>query len=401
MNKVLLALVIIFTVTLTLAIVIDYNTPKTVDWVESFDEKSTEPYGLHVLYKELPRLFEQKSIKTVHHNPVDYFNKDLADNLDTEEINGIFFSVGHAHSFDEYDIEALLSFVEKGNIVFISDYNLPEILLEHFNLEVATIKNKDSLAYLSFSDPKSQVYNSDIDRIATSVYFDTLPMQDYEILGYWNDSQTLVNFIKIQFNEGQIFLHLEPRIFTNYNVLKTERHLYTEGALSYLPDEKIYFDAFNKYSHSSSNNAEKKSNLSWFLEQTSFKWAWYLSLILIFLFIIFNAKRRQRIIPIVKPLENTTTDFVKTISNLYFETKDHQNLIEKKINYFLEKIRTEYNLETTVLNDDFVDSLAKKSGKNSLVVEKVVHYIIQLQAQHNYTQDNLIKLNTYIEDFYT
>ena len=53
---------------------------------------------------------------------------------------------------------------------------------------------------------------------------------------------------------------------------------------------------------------------------------------------IFNAKRRQRVVPIINPLPNTTLDFTKTIGNLYYQEGNHQNIVDKKIIYFLEKI---------------------------------------------------------------
>ena len=116
---------------------------------------------------------------------------------------------------------------------------------------------------------------------------------------------------------------------------------------------------------------------------------------------VFNAKRRQRIIPIVKPLENTTVGFVKTISNLYYETQDHKNLIDKKITYFLEKIRSDYNLDTTNLNDEFITKLSQKSGKNKESVKKTINFINWLRTKNEFFEENLLKLNTHIEKFYS
>ena len=78
---------------------------------------------------------------------------------------------------------------------------------------------------------------------------------------------------------------------------------------------------------------------------------------------IFNAKRKQRIVKVVKPLENTTVAFTKTIGNLYYETKDHNNLIDKKITYFLEYIRRVYYLDTQMLNEKFIKNLTSNLEK--------------------------------------
>src|SRR5690606_20580254 len=140
--------------------------------------------------------------------------------------------------------------------------------------------------------------NTTIDKSENSSYFSTFPSENHKVLGYVNDDYAKVNFLEIPFEDGHIFLHLEPKIFTNYNILKDQRYRYSEGVLSYLPNKTIYFDSFTKYYDADYGDAEEKSNLSWFLQQQSFKWATYLALILTLLFIIFHAKRRQRIIPI-------------------------------------------------------------------------------------------------------
>ena len=115
---------------------------------------------------------------------------------------------------------------------------------------------------------------------------------------------------------------------------------------------------------------------------------------------VFNAKRRQRIVKIIKPLQNTTVAFVKTISNLYFETQDHTNLIEKKITYFLAKIRKEYNLDTSSLNQEFIERLSLKSGHKKQDIKKTIDYINWLRSKSELNEANLVSLNKKIEEFY-
>jgi len=115
----------------------------------------------------------------------------------------------------------------------------------------------------------------------------------------------------------------------------------------------------------------------------------------------FNAKRKQRIIKTIKPLENTSVAFVKTISNLYIETNDHESLIKKKITYFFERIRTEYNLETNTIDNEFQERLLLKSGKKRAVIDSLFNYIKWLQKRTTFSEDQFIKLNKLIEDFYT
>ena len=119
------------------------------------------------------------------------------------------------------------------------------------------------------------------------------------------------------------------------------------------------------------------------------------------LFLIFNAKRRQRIVKEIKPHENTTVAFTKTIGNLYYETKDHNNLVEKKITYFLEYLRRVYFLDTQVLDERFTKLLIQKSGKDIEQIQQLVKSIVHLKAKPQCTEADLINLNKQIEDFYT
>jgi hypothetical protein len=76
-------------------------------------------------------------------------------------------------------------------------------------------------------------------------------------------------------------------------------------------------------------------------------------------------------VPIIKPLQNSSIDFTKTIGNLYFQEGEHGNLIDKKISYFLDKIRSQYLLETAIIDDDFIKKLHQKSGKNLVEIQNI------------------------------
>lgn len=401
MKKIIVILLIIAAMVITIAIKLDYGFNRTVDWTESYNERSNKPYGLSVLYKELPKLFEGNKIKTLYYTPYNYFYANSEDGYGDHIAEGNYILIGNSNYLDIEDVEELLIFAGQGNTLFISDYTFPKTLLDTLNLTIENIENKDDISKLSFNNPRLESKSTEIDKSEKSAYFSKIDTKNHLVLGYANADVNKVNFLEVPFEDGKIFLHLEPKVFTNYNILKEQRYLYSEGALSYLPDGNIYFDSYTKYYDSYYGDAEEKSDLSWFLQQQSFKWASYLALILALLFIVFNAKRRQRIIPIVKPLENTTVGFVKTISNLYFETQDHKNLIDKKITYFLEKIRSDYNLDTTDLNKEFITKLSQKSGKKKETVEKTINFINWLRTKNEFFEENLIKLNRHIEEFYS
>ncbi|MBW2938255.1 DUF4350 domain-containing protein [Aureisphaera sp. CAU 1614] len=402
MKKVYLIGGLIIILVIILARSCDFSYSKTIDWEESFNEKSNKPYGLRVFYKELALIFKDKKIRTLYHQPASYFYANSEDGYGDHIAKGTYIKIGNSNALTYDSVDELLYFAEHGNTLFISDYYFPQILVDTLGIDIDYVPNeKDSISKLVFESKNLSEKNTKIDRSIGDYYFGVMPPSSHQVLGYADEEKTKPNFIKVPFEDGTIYLHLQPKIFTNYNVLKDDNYSYVEEVLSFFPDEDIYFDSFYKYQTAYSNEAEESSDLGWFLEQRAFRWAWYLALILIFLFVIFIAKRRQRIIKVVKPLENTTVAFVKTISNLYFETQDHKNIIEKKSTYFLERIRTQYNLDTSKLDEEFIERLSLKSGVKKEKVKTLINYIDWLRNKRQYFESNLIQLNTYIEEFYS
>lgn len=400
MKKILPVLIILVALIFTTAVILGSNRSRTVDWEESFNEKSNKPYGVSVLYKELPKLFKDHKVRTVYHQPASYLRANSEDGYGKYVAEGTYIIIGNSDYLEDDSIDELLNFVDAGNTLFISDYYFPQKFHDTLDVGVDYIENeKDSISYLSLKHINTEEIT--LDRNANDQYFSEFDSINHTVLGHSKIDYKHVNFLQIPFGEGNIFLHTEPKAFTNYHILKEDRYKYIEGALSYLPDNDVYFDSYTKIQTGYDGDVEKESNLSWFLEQLSFKWAWFTAVVFGILFMIFNAKRRQRVIKIIKPLQNTTVAFVKTVSNLYFDTKDHGNLIDKKITYFLEKIRHDLNLNTNVLDDEFIEKLAAKTGKKKDAIRKLVNHINLMRSKNEFFEENLIKLNRLIEAFYS
>lgn len=400
MKKILPILIIIAVLVVTASVVTSTKRTKTVDWEESFNEKSNKPYGVSIFYKELPNLFKDFKVRTVFHQPASYLRANSEDGYGEHVAKGSYIIIGNSDYLENNSVDELLNFVDAGNTLFISDYYFSQKIHDTLDIDTDYILNeKDSISNQSLK--YIEVESTVIDKNEGDYYFSRFDTINYNILGYSKIDYKHVNFIQVPFGDGNIYLHLEPKAFTNYNLLKEDRYKYVEGLVSYLPENNVYFDSYTKIQTGYDGDVEKESNLSWFLEQLSFRWAWYTAVIFGVLFMIFNAKRRQRIIKIIKPLQNTTIAFVKTVSNLYFDIQDHKNLIDKKIMYFLEKIRTDFNLDTSTLNDEFIVKLAAKTGKKKEDVKKLINYINWLRSKNEFFEENLIKLNKHIEAFYT
>ncbi len=193
--------------------------------------------------------------------------------------------------------------------------------------------------------------------------------------------------------DGAIYYNLNPAAFTNYYLLKGKQQ-YAVEALSYMNDGPVFFDDYGK-----SGRKVVASPLRFVLSQQPLKWAYFLALAGVLLYMVFASKRRQRIIPVVKPLENSTVEFTRTIGNLYFQSGDHTGIITKKINYFLESIRSQYYLDTQQLDDTLIERLSVKSGVDQKQTADLINYINQLRGKPSHIEYELKQLNKKIETF--
>src|SRR5690606_18183480 len=140
------------------------------------------------------------------------------------------------------------------------------------------------------------------------------------------------------------------------------------------------------------------SMLRFILDQPALASAWYLFLAGMLVFIIFHAKRKQRVVPVIQPLTNTTVEFTKTVSNLYYQEGDYDTVIDKKIIYFLEKTRNEFLLDTSKLNEEFARKYAQKSGKDLSLIKSALNKINSYRNnRHISIEADLIEINNAIE----
>jgi hypothetical protein len=102
---------------------------------------------------------------------------------------------------------------------------------------------------------------------------------------------------------------------------------------------------------------------------------------------------------VIPPLKNTTVEFVGIISRLYYQRFDHSNIARKKIMFFMEHIRVNYQVRTHLINEEFVKTVSTRSGIPVPKIGELFQYIEQMRTKGDVSQTDLINLNSTIEDF--
>jgi len=395
MNRTLKIYIFLLVVLLVAIVVIDSNRPKPIDWTPTYSIKDKIPYGMYVFDNEIGSLLKNQKLERFSNTPYEYFDSDayLDTLIPSNKIKGTFLYISKTSTLDDQSISEICSFVRVGNAAFISSEMIPNALLDSLNLSMdSEYKYSDSIYnWVANKNLGCQKYK--IIEGVNNNYFSKIDTLNTTVLGYQNGDSARVNFIKVKYKIGTFYLHTQPVAFTNFHLLKANHHEYAEKVLSYIPKGDIFWSIKDQ-----NGEVISASPMRYILSQPALRWAWYIFLIGMIIFMIFNAKRKQRIVPIIKPLANTTVDFTKTIGNLYYQEGDHDNIIDKKIIYFLEKIRNEYLIDTHKLDEEFIKKLHSKSGKKLDDIKNLVLLInMYRKNSFNSVEADLIQINNAIE----
>ncbi len=399
----------IFGLVLLGIIITEVVRPKPINWRASYTSTDKIPFGCYVLFNELQNLFPNNTVKSTTKSPYEV----LTERPSGKKSNYIFINDGV--DFDEEETNELLDYVSEGNDVFIASTYFGYYLSDTLNIGIDSNYGvaEDSME-VTLTNRKFKSKKFYYSRGVNMTRFNSVDTANTTALGYlrfgWADDQELdfgiladperykeivqkPNFIKTKFGKGNFYLSTTPQAYTNYYLLG-DNQAYAAHTLSYLKDGEVYWDNYEK-----SGRVVIDSPLRFVLNQASLKWAYYLTMVGLLIFVIFRAKREQRIIPVITPLENSSIEFARTVGSLYFQHKDYSNLIAKKLNYFLEYIRSNFYIDTTVINEKTARDLAAKSGKSLTETKELIDWISHLKNKTVHTEQDMITLNKKITSF--
>jgi hypothetical protein len=377
-----------------LFVIVKLLSPKQYDWSMTFAHDDKNPYGAYALNELLPGLFAGKKIS--HSYKTLY---EIKDSLTTAE-NIIIISSNF--SADNEDTNMLLEHVENGGSVFIS----AQYFWGHFSdtLGLSTydyffksghIFDKRDTSFLKFANAHlDTVQEFPYRRDNIHNYFNQFDATRTTVIAK-NDYNYPVT-VRMKIGKGELILNSTPLIFSNIYLLSSNNHAFVSKTLSCLPLENV---TWTEYYHL--GRMEAATPLRFILTNEALRWAYYITIISLLLFMLFEMKRRQRIIPIIKPLGNTTLEFVNTIGNLYYQSGDHKNIAEKKIHFFMDQLRSTYWLNTTHLDDSFIKTLANKAGKNDEDARILINIINSIRSKEKISAEELLRLNHWIDKFQT
>ena len=369
------------------------NRPRTIDWTPSFSSHDKIPYGTWIVFNELKNYFHGQPAVEQTLPVYDHMN-----NSDAE--NELYLLVDGSLGTTETDEDELYKYIERGNTVFIAAESLDKGFKKKFDVDIdwsmSFIDKKEDSATINFVNPLLKAKKDfTLEKGSLEGYFDKVDTGHTTILGVNNYGNA--NFIRIKIGAGYLFLHAAPKVFTNYFALKGNNIEYISKVFSYLPEQPsaLYWDEYYK-----ATGGEPDTPMRVVLTRGNLKWAYYIALAALVLYVLFQIKRRQRIIPIVLPPKNDSKEFVEIISRVYYNQKHHLNIAEKKIGHWLDFVRNRFGVSTKEINEEFVQQLSHRSGASRAEITDIVNQVSMCRARPAISADELLLLNQLIDNFY-
>lgn len=367
--------------------------PKYFNWTITFYHLDKNPFGGKIFYELLQSRFDE----------VDYYFNTVYEMED--EIGENIIILAENFYPDDHDLEVLLSQVAQGSKALIAsqnfsfnisdtlklDYQLP---FPDFDFLDPAKENADSLTIrmtnAHFQPGRKYVFPRQVGRVDFT-RIDTLQARILAV----NDQNYPV-LVSYPVGDGELFICSTPLIFSNYALLLNDNYRLAESVLSYFGGQSVQW-----FQYYQMGRMESPSPMRYVLSELPLKWAFYTAVLAVVLFMFFEAKRKQRIIPVVEPLKNNTLNFTRVIGRLYHQKKDHRDLAWKKILYFHEFALRHYFIDVFKDDEHLAERLADKAGQPRERADKLLKMIAEVKKAGKISSSYLFELNKLIDKFYS
>jgi hypothetical protein len=394
-------------------VLVEVYRPKPIDWTRTYRNDAAAPFGTRAVYDLLPSLFPAQSVESVR---VPVYNRLREGELPARSA---YLLIGEECRLDENDQRELLAYVNRGNTAFLAANSFPDSLLRRLGVTLHQFNLLDVDRYRSDTTrPADGSATNELERYL----LDTLRVnllnpgfrqaggypleretaENYfrlndssQVLALGTDQQNRYNFLQIRWGQGTFYLHAVPEVFANYYLLRQGDAPYAFRALSYVPDVPLLWDEFTEQGRIGAQGLFR-----FLFTSAPLRWAYYLTLIGVLLYVFFEGKRRQRVIPVLTPPQNTSLAFVETIGALYYQQRDHFGIAQKKITHFLAYLRQRFHLSTQTLDEEFRAALSARSGMARPEVDRLVDTIEHARQAGHLAEYQLLELNRQLESFY-
>jgi len=345
------------------------------NWKKKYGLKNKNPFGLFV-FQELA-FADAKFMEFNAYSNYKFFDSVVG--VDSS----LFMFIGKNFTLTEEENEKIMASVFEGNELFISVETLPDNIVEQFFLSNPILYFTGTVATHTIDGNKYDFY-----------YI----FENDTVKGFWeffnqealdNDVELLTmigkhgsGFIQIKYGSGNIFIHLNPNVFTNHHLLTIEGKEYLKDVLQVLNQPKIQWFSFVQYEPILYNPNEDlgsvQANPSLLIEifkHPAFRWGFILAVFGVILYLFFRSKRRRPVVPAYIQSKNTGFSYVDTLAGIYYSKKQPNKILNIMRQNLYHAIYNKFYIDMSHREDnDNILSLSKKAD----ISQEEINYLFKI-----------------------
>lgn len=369
--------------------VLEARVPKPTDWSPSYSRDHVKPFGAKLLYTQLADLFP-----TVTTDRAGWSGPAGDKERGSAPVSRVF--ANEQLHFEPDAAERLLQRAYDGDRILLAAHGFGGLLAD--SLHIGTdgyhrlFAASDTGDIRFVGDPRMLDGVFRLVRGSAGAYFTSFDTLRTRVLAVNGRSEPVL--VEMVFGQGRFVLCSIPLALSNFNLLKNDNHRLAAAVLSTLPPRPLVWDEFYK-----AGRMEARTPLRYLLSQPPLRWAWFLTLLLVVLFIVVRARREQRAIPIVVPPGNATREMARTIGRMHWHKGDHAALARAMIAHFKEDVRQHAYLRTFAYDNATTAHLAAKTGLTTDDVSARMARWQQLETATHLSETQLLQLSNDLHDF--
>lgn len=362
-------------------VALQVTAPKPISWTYTYEGQDKNPYGGWIAQHYLDRIIagDIRSVKS------SWWADTASPNLPRHDETYVIIT--HDFSPDNEASRRFINFVRSGGTLFIASDKLSDSVASSFGVETRSRAVADTMRMILGDTTVTYAMHA-FNYANTFTSDDTLTWQALA------RCDTSVVMARRQFGKGVLILCGTPDVLTNKSFLDSSTRRIPVAILSALPAKPVVWDEYYKPKHADDVTVNKAIGAI-----PGLSLAYWILVCTGFLYLLLAGRRRQRPIPIVHPVRNTSLDFVSTVGRLYFRRHDNQNLSSKLSRLFRDHVVNRLRLRIDVDTETLAQNISAASGADIALVNDILRRVSHADSGLEFSDEETVAFHNDILKF--
>jgi hypothetical protein len=342
-------------------------------WEFSYNMKDKSANGLFLFNQMLE--FQTKKTSGV-----------IKNNFDSSSFanpNTAYFFIGKQFELQTEEFDSILLNIEKGASLFIAYEALSENINAYFFDSEILKWEYNSYLDIYISKKNRRLYN--VNQADTTAcgwnLFNHNYIKQFGDGNYKKEASHLNSPISISYilGKGNIYLHCNPKLFVNYQLLSNDGFAFSQYFVEKIPKNHLVkwleIAKLKELELEDEGTGEKdKSMLQFIFNSKALTVALLISGLGLILFLIFRTKRSMPFIPYLQKTQNNSLIFAETVKEIYFKKQSPYQLLQLMKKNFYSAVSKQFfvDLSKPEKREQSLASLLEKSKYSAQNIQELI-----------------------------